>query len=114
MENVVFPPGAVASPLPPVFLSYAPTTTLARFDGSTDYSCVGVLIQVPDFDDTPAAVDANVYVKSSQSAGLIEIAPGKERFILCSNTNQLTVKRVANAGGAIAFIRAEVIRTAHA
>lgn len=111
MIEYVYPPVGPVNPVPaPNFMVFTPTTTPTQFD-TAGARCVGVIIHVPDFDNTPAAVGAYCYVGDSAGDLGIEIPPGEKRFIACGNTNQLKVSRKANAGDAVAFIRIEVIGT---
>ena len=108
VEFIYPPAGPVNKVGAPKHITFTPTTTATQFD-TTGSRCVGVIIHVPDFDGTPAAVDSYCYVQDGAGNVGIEIAPGEKRFVVCGNTNQLKVFRKANAGGAVAFIRVEVI-----
>lgn len=114
-----YPPTQIVNAaLAPSYLTFTPTTTASRIDGVSGTGrgteCVGLLIDIPTYDNTPALVDANVYIQDEAGNIGIEMEPGDPpRFVGCSNTGQVKVKRVATAGGAVAFIRVEIVRTLH-
>lgn len=110
MADQPYGPQTFVPTVPSVFKVLALTTTLTQFDVAGT-RCVGVLIQVPTFDDTPAAVDAYVYVSIKGVIGA-ELAPGESRFFAVSNSNQIKAKIVTGAGGTNGFIRCEIVRSA--